>query len=157
MRIMSNAAAPTDVAGRSLQPLRSCQAAVKTTCPVAGPACDCQGLMTRLSHSRVMRSRTAWGWRAGWARLSSRPCAGVLAPDYRTGATPQGRRPSLLVVILLVVLVLFHIVVVLVFVIQVGLVEDVVRLMALVIPEPAIDAILGEQLGVGPAFDRLAT
>ena len=49
-----------------------------------------------------------------------------------------------------------RLILVVIIVVAVVLIRGIVRLVALVVPKPSIDAVGGEQLGMRTAFDRLA-
>ena len=101
------------------------------------------------SRSASARSRSRTGSTGGRSagRASWRGSAKALAADAKRdqrGVKPPG---SLLLVIILVIIV---------FIVVVGLTGGVVRRVALVVPELAIDAVGREQLRMRAALDRLA-
>ena len=109
---------------------------------------DGQGLQLPQGHDRdrAVLARAALGALPGVVRR--RHLAADAQPDQRGHETHRsGRRARLLVVIILIVIV---------FIVVVGLSGGVVRRVALVVPELAIDAVGREQLRMRAALDRLA-
>ena len=110
-------------------------------------ACDAWSMAKAVSFRKVTIENGLY-WRAQrWARFLAWFGEGCLAADAKRDQ--RGIKPprSLLVVILVIVIV---------FIVVVGLTGGVVRRVALVVPELAIDAVGREQLRMRAALDRLA-
>ncbi len=92
-----------------------------------------------------------------WARFMAWSSSGTIAAAGRS--VPSGAelpRSLLLVVLIILVEVVFILVVFVIIAVVVGLSRRAMRLVDLVVPQLAIGAVLGEQLGMRAALDRPA-